>query len=308
MPTYRLLAPISVRLSTNQMTSNFVELRRYSKEELDSLLGDSNCYWAPIHLKEFTDDFWLVMETEKETVGEAYEWAILHAIRFLEALSLFKTMFCYLQPAGVLVKAIQGFGENFGWENTLREPYYFLEESEYNCFSDFLTQYDNFWETQKEAAKTNKDLKRISWAKYYLRKSYETENLNERMIFLTIALEAILGGGTELRYRYSNRTAVLLGDDEEKRKKYFQIIWKAYDTRSKIVHGDINWQVSRQEILEYTETIRQMVLRSISLYSNGIPDPSKLLDESLHDTNKQQELLMKARALFGPLSDYKQIE
>jgi len=289
------------------MSSNFMLLRRYSREELDRLLGDSNCFWAPIHLREFTADFWLVMETEKETVDEAYKWSIEHAVRFFEALSLYKTMFCFLLPAGVLIKTVQGFEENFGWENTLREPYYFLQESEYDCFSNFLTQYDNFWETQKEAAKTNKYLKRISWAKYYLRKSYETDNLNERIIFLTIALEAMLGGGAELRYRYANRTAVLLGDDSEKRKKYYQLILEAYDTRSKIVHGDINWQVNRQEILEYTETIRQMVLRSISLYSNGIFDPSTLLDESLHDTNKQQELLNKARSLFGSLSEYKQI-
>jgi hypothetical protein len=99
-----------------------------------------------------------------------------------------------------------------------------------------------------------------------------------------------------------------LGDDAEKRKKYYQLILDAYDTRSKIVHGDINWQVDRQEILEYTEAIRQMVLRSISLYSSGVSDPSTLLDESVHDTNKQQELLRKARSLFGSLSDYKQIE
>jgi hypothetical protein len=172
-------------------------------------------------------------------------------------------------------------------------------------FSDSIRQ---LLGVTKRASENQQIFEKNILAKYYLRKSYETPNLNERMIFLTIALEAMLGGGTELRYRYANRAAVLLGDDAEKRKKYYQLILDAYDTRSKIVHGDINWQVNEQEILEYTEAIRQMVLRSISLYSNGISDPSTLLDESVHDSTEQQELLRKSRSLFGPLSDYKQPE
>jgi hypothetical protein len=159
------------------------------------------------------------------------------------------------------------------------------------------------------SADSDQSLKRIYWAKYYLRKSYETANLNERYIFLSIALEALCGAGeSELKYRYANRTALILGDDTAKRKEYYSFVLKAYDTRSKIVHGSIKWKIQLEDVLKYSEIIRQMVLRCISLYSNEVYKVGKILDECLHDPTKHADVLEKSKSLFGPVSEYKQPE
>lgn len=61
----------------------------------------------------------------------------------------------------------------------------------------------------------------------------------DRLIDLLIAAEALFlpDGGGELRYRLSQRLAFFLHDDPTKRMDVFEDIKKAYDIRSKIVHG-----------------------------------------------------------------------
>lgn len=125
-------------------------------------------------------------------------------------------------PAGFLVKRtgkeISGFSAHFGLENTiLGKPKYFLKVEEYDNLKELFVKYKNFWLSNKVTPESNEYLQRINWAKYYFVKAYQTMYLRERYIFLSIALEALCGDGQgELKYRYANRVALLLGDDLEK--------------------------------------------------------------------------------------------
>ncbi len=309
IPTWRAFAPISVWLETEELSGKEFVVSRYNEEQLKSILGDDVCYWSEVNFDlDYKFGYWLRLEVEADSSGDAWNKSVEKAKLFFETLTLYKTMFSVLSPAGLLVKGNDpGLTGHFGWENTiLGKPRYFLEKSEYGDLIQFFAINKKFEDENKYSTNSSQFRKRIFWAKYYLRKAYETMNLNERYIFLSIALEALCGEGeTELKYRYANRAALLLGDDIGKRKEYYNFVLKAYDTRSKIIHGSVKWEIKIEEVLNYTEIIRQMILRCISLDANNYVNIGKVLDDCLHDTTRHAEVLEKSKLLFGSISEYK---
>jgi hypothetical protein len=313
--SWRALAPISVKLETNNVVCSDFEVCRFDENQLSALLGKDTEYWSKIYFDEvYKLGYWFKFEFKAENAKSAWEKAIEHAKLFFEALALYKTTFSILAPAGLFVKntgeVSSGISAHFGWENTIvSKPHYLLLDAEYKSLVDFFAKYKKFWSENRFTSQSKDYLKRIWWAKYYFRKAYETENLNERYIFLSIALEALCAETeAELRYRYANRCAVLLGDSITTRKKVYKFVLKAYDTRSKIVHGSIKWKIELDEVLSYSEIVRQMVLRSIALYSENYQGIGEILDECLHDSTKHKEILEKSKSFFGAISDYREPE
>jgi hypothetical protein len=102
----------------------------------------------------------------------------------------------------------------------------------------------------------------------------------DKIIDITIALESLIRGKTELRYKFALFNSWAAGGmDEEDRKKYFNLLISLYDARSEIVHGSTmtprqyqrivipilrNWD----EIIKAAENILGYYL--LFLYSNGI--------------------------------------
>jgi hypothetical protein len=309
---WEALAPIPVSLENETLSCEDITVTRYDENELNNLLEDDKDYWPHVNFDlDYKSGYWLKFEIDAESSQDAWTRSIEKTILFLETLELYKTTYCILVPAGLLVKGLdRGLNAHFGWENTIvGKPRYSLQEEEYHNLTKFFVVYKKFWSENKVNLRSSEYLKRMNWAKYYLRKAYETINLNERYIFLSIALEALCGEGeAELRYRYANRAALLLGDDEARRKSVNKFILKGYDTRSKIIHGGVKWRIELDEVLCYTETIRQMIVRCISLYSKGCHRFGKTLDECLHDSAKHAELLNKSKSLFGDISEFKSPE
>jgi len=201
-----------------------------------------------------------------------------------------------------------GSSGHFGWENTIiGKPHYPLKTAEYDRFADLLTKYKDFWLNNKITDQPNKQLKRINLARFFFAQNYQTKELVERYIFLSIALEALLGEGQdELKYRYSNRAALLLGDDTKRRKTVYHDVQKAYKKRSAILHGGVGWSIEPKEVLTYAEIIRQIILRCISLYTRNHRRIGKALDECMHDPEKHAKLLKDATVLFGTSSEHKE--
>lgn len=313
MYSWCALSPISVKLETDKIACSDFEVSRFNEDQLNTLLEDDIEYWSKVAFEtDYKTGYWFKFDMETETSNDAWERAVEQTRLFFEALALYKTTFCILAPAGLLVKGVgkmvSGTSAHFGWENTiLSRPNYILFGSEYDSFVNFFAKYKEFWSKNKFTPQSAGYLKRMWWAKYYLRKTYETINLNERYIFLSIALEALCGEtDAELKYRYANRCAILLGDNTPIRKRVCQFVLKAYDTRSKIVHGSTKWKIERNDVLSYTEIVRQMLLRSIALYSENYRSIGRTLDECLHDSTKHEEVLNKSKSFFGFISDYRE--
>ena len=68
--------------------------------------------------------------------------------------------------------------------------------------------------------------------------AYDRRKPEDKLIDLIVALESLLvKENQELSYRLSLRTSFLLGKNNKERKELFCLMKKAYNLRSKIVHG-----------------------------------------------------------------------
>ena len=69
----------------------------------------------------------------------------------------------------------------------------------------------------------------------------EERDEKDRIIDLSIALEALFSTGSEdLTHKLRLRISVLVGQDDNESNFLFDFINKAYEIRSKLVHGKIN--------------------------------------------------------------------
>ena len=314
MATWRALGPLSILLQRENLICDDIAVRKYEADELEKLLGDDKDYWSHVNFSlRYKQGYWLVLDLEVDSGEDAWNKAVAEVRLFLEALGLFKSTLGILALGGLRVaQMVEGkrVGGNFGWEQTIKGTrYYALKSAEHEDFRNLLTKYRKFWFDNRISVGSSNQLKRINLARIFFLKSYQTKRLDERHIFLSVSLEALYGGlRQELKYRYSNRAALLLGDDVERRETVYSEVQQAYDTRSDILHGRTNWIVEARRILTYSEIIRQTILRSISLHMRGYQNIGEALDECLHNSEKHARLLRDSKEVFGSLSNYKEPE
>ena len=120
----------------------------------------------------------------------------------------------------------------------------------------------------------------------------------DRIIDELIALEALAGSGTELRFRLAFRVSSLLGSDDEERLALFDAMKDYYDVRSTIVHGG-ELKTAERELAGDDSELRAIVrrlLRSVifatvhSDFRLSADYVHKELDKALLDTRKRNEL------------------
>ena len=128
---------------------------------------------------------------------------------------------------------------------------------------------------------------------------YGAENGDEQDAISAItALEALLTKKEEtegLTYRLSMRTANLLGNDPEARKRIFQEVKHFYNLRSKLVHGvqlDKRMLNQLNELNSLRETVRQVLLSALALFSSQEDEINlpELVDELAFDDQKRKEV------------------
>lgn len=309
MVKWQAIGPLSIVLQGENLFHDKASVCTYEADELEKLLRKDQDYWSKVNLSlSYKTGYWLKLDLEVNPDENAWKKAVAQTSLFLQALGLFKSTLSILAVGGLLVKRIESGGGQFGWENTVvGRKHYFLRKEEYEGLINLLTIYEKFWNENKVTGQSNKQLKRINWARYFFLKNYQTKDLVDRHIFLSVALEALYGEGKhELMYRFSNRAALLLGDDIKRRKTVYSDVKRAYKKRSDILHGRIGWILEPKEVLGYTEIIRQTILRCISLYTQGYMNIGKILDECMHNPEKHTKLLEDAKMLFGPSSENKE--
>lgn len=143
----------------------------------------------------------------------------------------------------------------------------------------------------------------------YFRRGHLEEYKENRIIDFFIALEALYsssGEMSEMRYRISNRLAVLIGKDADDRKKIQKESRDLYDLRSKIVHGSaINLDVRAQGALHYW--VRDSIIRFMGM-SQTIGNQEKILEKIDHsmiensDRDSLREESEKYRELIRDLN------
>ena len=107
--------------------------------------------------------------------------------------------------------------------------------------------------------------------------------IEERLVDQIIALESLyLGDPQELSYKLAMRTAYLLANTREARSEIFDNLKKAYNYRSKIIHG--NDPPTREQLRELVPRVEEYLRQSLKKYL-------LLLNEGNTMRKIQQELL-----------------
>jgi len=108
----------------------------------------------------------------------------------------------------------------------------------------------------------------------------EKASFEDRLIDFIIALEALfLKEPLELEYRLSIRIASFLGKTKDERNKIFQLIRRAYKTRSAIVHGGIKLKKKGEFSGDELSSLEEIVRRSIMIIIKNRKEKEYLLRE-----------------------------
>ena len=161
------------------------------------------------------------------------------------------------------------------------ESYLALAEGCYELLQTEVETLREFWQEFQDKRQKGK-LSDLEIALGRFNSSY-SGGLEDRLIDQMIALESLyLGDLQELRYKLALRAAFLLARGSKGRTQVLKRLKKAYDARSKVVHGQ-GPPDNLLELVEYTEEyLRQSIRKFLKL-----PDKysSKQLRERLLDEN-----------------------
>lgn len=140
---------------------------------------------------------------------------------------------------------------------------------------------------------------------YFRLGTIDTRSSN-KIIDYFVALEALYGKDeekTEMRYRFANRIATLLGEDPLSRKSLMQRARTLYDKRSTAVHGSPT-ELAPGDLSTLYEWVRDSILRFIVLakkrqnHSEIVDEiDSAMLDNSIRDKMVQESGILIASKL-----------
>jgi len=102
-----------------------------------------------------------------------------------------------------------------------------------------IEEFKKFWNIFKTINTTKEGLEFLGAAVRRFNYTYERQKFDDRLIDCMISFESLfLEGGSELGYRMSLRTAVMLAQKGDERKGIFLNMRTAYKLRCMIVHGE----------------------------------------------------------------------
>ncbi len=143
-----------------------------------------------------------------------------------------------------------------------------------------------FWRETRSSGLERKNRRYLGVAMRRLRYAIGRERLEDRLVDLVVAAEALFPGivgkpsSTELSYRLSMYVAGLLGGNQEERRLIFARMRQAYALRSSIVHGDaVDERTVAQLVQDVERFVREGLRKAIKLASAAPGGGAKLIEE-----------------------------
>lgn len=161
-------------------------------------------------------------------------------------------------------------------------------EGEYRLSEGDVEELRTFWSEIKEALVKGKELGALHLAISRFESSYLKAEHADKFIDLMISMEALYlkkEEKQELKYRLSQRAALLLEQDREKRIRTRNRIKKLYNKRSEIVHGNLD-AASFEEVSELKDYVRTSLKKFLMLYceyTGNIEHFMKCISEKLDE-------------------------
>jgi len=147
-----------------------------------------------------------------------------------------------------------------------RHPY-LIDDVVLDQFKQYFSRY---WETvRRRPRRIYNALRRFS-------SSYEERVYSDRLLELVIGLESLFGGGGDsIAYKLALRGACFLYPPGEERQEAFTRIKRAYDDRSKLIHGVKSHPKYKEEIDAIEELLRKAINRFLEYDVTGTRIPSE---------------------------------
>lgn len=249
----------------------------------------------PIYIRRFTLD--------ENDVDKAFGIAHEHNWHFVNIVSLFQSSVIYIDRGPLWVFPITngilgaGRGDFSGIDIINHAEHLELDSSEFEDFRNFFQRcYDHFSKLNRN------DLENYIYNAYYwLSKTRKTKLPYDRLIFLSVILESLVGAGAELTHRISHRCGVIVGENNDQRGKVYDMISDYYGKRSSLLHGTRSL-LSTSELQNLTEIARSMILKFVSLSKEQVAtargDLVKKLDRAVIDDTLRNDLLAKSNSVF----------
>jgi hypothetical protein len=128
----------------------------------------------------------------------------------------------------------------------------------------FKKYFSRYWET------VHSKPKRIYSAIRRFSSSYEKRVSSDRLIELVIGLESIFGDGADsIAYKIALRVSCFIYPPGEDRKRAFTSIKRAYEDRSKIIHGVRSEAKYKEEIDDIEDLLRKAINKLLEWEVNG---------------------------------------
>jgi len=270
-------------LSINLSNGTEIKIRRVNENDLTEWIN------SPGYNKYMHPDSHMTLKIKKDSFYEAQEE--IHRIKNLLRLFDLGNIFylCYYFETTTLTN---GTGGVFSLNNHPNEiPFYFLEKKDIKKLKNFL---DNMLPltNEKLSLHSTKNYLDIALKRY---KDALTDNSPSirRLTLFIMGLEALyLQSNSELKFRLSIKAALLLSNFSENPNDVFTNIKKAYDLRSKYVHGKM---CKNQELNNLLLIIGNYLRKSIIIFLVSDKKENFLheIKTSLYDKNSSDKLTKK---------------
>lgn len=230
-------------------------------------------------LSDAKDDSVFVLETveaedSRNAVTSAY--TILDALKLYQSSDIFS---CYSLSYRFKDGKIQygGRGETFLWQHGMHWP-----EKPYETTDDARANFNAWLNEHRDLFHSGHHNAKFRQMKHLYLSSYLTDDANLSFVMLSVVLEMLFGGNSELTYRISRGVGMFLSADREEARSLFARMKKLYDMRSKYVHE--GKRVKDEQLFELREIVRRVI---VLMFERGMHKPDfdfkKFSDELTYD-------------------------
>lgn len=230
-------------------------------------------------LSDAEDDSVIVLESvevegSRDTIASDY--TILEALKLYQSSDIFS---CYSLSYRFKDGKIQygGRGETFLWQHGMHWP-----EKPYEITDDARANFNAWLNEHRDLFRSGHHNEKFRQMKRLYLSSYLTDDANLSFVMLSVVLEMLFGGNSELSYRISRGVGMFLSTDREEARNLFVRMKKLYLMRSKYVHE--GKRVKDEQLFELREIVRRVI---VLMFERGMHKPDfdfkKFSDELTYD-------------------------
>ena len=244
------------------------------RERIPTLTGERTSS-STIH-RQGTGDAFLVFEDPGVSDLDDYEWwfqcgtqaqVVLQVLRYLKSATV-DLDYAVIHHTPEWVNEVRRYGIALGGRARLD-----VQDSKYQLAeTDGVTIHKYLVAMARHAqllADMRPSLRRaINTAGNYYEGHHSRTAPTDRLVDLVVSLEALFGTGSDIAYRVSLSTAVLLGQTSNEIEAILEFVREMYLLRNKLVHGG-EAHIPPEKVNSLADIVRQAILRCAVLLARG---------------------------------------